>query len=60
MSSGYFEDVVIGTVMEFGHKTVTKQEIIDFASKFDPQPFHINEEAAKDSLYGGLIASGWH
>ena len=60
MTTGYFEDVIVGTRMEFGSKTVSKEEIIEFATKYDPQPFHIDEEAAKDSPYGGLIASGWH
>ena len=39
---------------------MTKEEIIAFATQFDPQPFHIDEDAAKKSIYGGLIASGWH
>jgi len=60
MVKGYFEEVVVGTVLEFGSKTVTKDEIMDFAKKYDPQPFHIDEDAANDSIYGGLIASGWH
>ncbi len=60
MSGGFFEDIDIGTIAEFGSKIVTKEEIIDFATKYDPQPFHTDEEAAKDSIYGGLIASGWH
>ena len=56
----YFEDVVPGTVDEFGSIVVTKEEIVDFARKFDPQPFHLDEEAARASLFGGLAASGWH
>ncbi|MFT6558577.1 MaoC family dehydratase [Sneathiella sp.] len=60
MTTGYFEDVVVGTVLEFGSKTVSKEEIIHFATKYDPQPFHIDEEAAQASPYGGIIASGWH
>lgn len=60
MTTEYFEDIQIGTVLEFGSKTVSKDEIIEFATKFDPQPFHINEEASADSIYGGIIASGWH
>ena len=56
----YFEDVVPGTVDEFGSIAVTKEEIVDFARKFDPQPFHLDEEAARASLFGGLAASGWH
>lgn len=60
MGNGYFEEIVVGSVLDFGNKTVTKEEIIDFAKKYDPQPFHIDEDAANNSIYGGLIASGWH
>lgn len=60
MADRYFEDIAIGSVLEFGSKTMTKTEIIDFATKYDPQPFHIDEDAAKSSIYGSLIASGWH
>jgi acyl dehydratase len=56
----YFEDVEIGTTRETGTKLVDRNEIIEFAKEFDPQPFHIDETAAKASIYGGLIASGWH
>jgi len=60
MATEYFEDVQIGTVREFGSKLVSKDEIIKFATKFDPQSFHIDEVAAADSIYEGIIASGWH
>lgn len=56
----YFEDYVPGSVHEFGPIKVEEAEIIEFARRYDPQPFHIDPEAAKDSIYGGLIASGWH
>ena len=56
----YFEDIVPGAVDEFGSIEVTAEEIVAFARKFDPQPFHLDEEAAKASLFGGLAASGWH
>jgi acyl dehydratase len=56
----YWEDYQVGAKFELGSKTMTKEEIIDFATKFDPQPFHIDEAAAKKSFFGGLIASGWH
>lgn len=56
----YFEDLEIGQKFELGSYQITKEEIIRFAKEFDPQPFHIDEEAAKSSLYGSLIASGWH
>ena len=56
----YFEDMKIGDVREFGSYHFTKENIVRFAQKYDPQPFHIDEEAAKKSLFGGLCASGWH
>ncbi len=56
----YWEDYEVGSTIELGSKTMTKEEMIDFATKFDPQPFHIDEAAAKQSVFGGLIASGWH
>ena len=56
----YFEDYAPGAVYEFGSVTVTQAEIIDFAKRFDPQTFHINPELAARSIYGGIIASGWH
>ena len=54
------EDYVLGSVSEFGSIVVEEAEIIDFARRFDPQVFHTDPEAAKKSIYGGLIASGWH
>lgn len=56
----YFEDFKIGDVTEVGPVSVTEDEIVDFASRYDPQPFHIDPEAAKSSPFGSLIASGWH
>ena len=56
----YFEDFRPGQVVELGSRTVTEDEIVAFAREFDPQPFHLDPEAAKDSVFGGLIASGWH
>ena len=56
----YFEDFAPGKVWDIEGPVLTKQEIIDFASRFDPQYFHVDEEAARRSPYGGLIASGWH
>ncbi|WP_151635024.1 MaoC family dehydratase [Noviherbaspirillum aerium] len=56
----YFEDFAAGQTIEVGTRTVTEEEIIDFASKFDPQPFHVDKDAAANSIYGGIIASGWH
>src|SRR5919112_255322 len=56
----YFEDLRVGQVVELGSRTVTEEEIVAFAREWDPQPFHVDPEAAKDSDFGGLIASGWH
>ena len=56
----YFEDVAVGDTMRFGRYEVTREEILEFARQFDPQPFHLDDEAAARSIYGGLIASGWH
>ena len=55
-----FEDFEPGQVYELGSKVVSEDEIVAFARQFDPQPFHLDTEAAKDSVFGGLIASGWH
>jgi acyl dehydratase len=56
----YLEDVVVGSEFLSGEVTVTAEEIIAFATQFDPQPFHLDSEAAKSSFFGGLAASGWH
>jgi acyl dehydratase len=56
----YFEDFEIGEVTEIGPIGVSEEEIVEFASRYDPQPFHIDAEEAKSSPFGGLIASGWH
>ena len=56
----HFEDFPPGLTLEFGSKTVSEDEIVAFARDFDPQLFHTDREAAAKSLYGGLIASGWH
>lgn len=56
----YWEDFEAGQVYELGARTVTRDEIVAFAREFDPQPFHLDEEAAARSPFGGLIASGWH
>jgi|TARA_R100000005_G_scaffold96134_2_gene80921 acyl dehydratase len=60
MNKIYFEDIKVGTKTVSKTRTVTKEEMLAFATKYDPQPFHIDEEAAQKSIYGGLIASGWH
>ena len=56
----YFEDFAAGQEYPFGPHTVTRAEIVAFAAEFDPQPFHLDEAAAADSMLGGLAASGWH
>lgn len=56
----WFEDYRPGMVLEFGAVRVDEAEVIDFARRYDPQPFHIDAEAAAQGAYGGLIASGWH
>lgn len=56
----YFEDIEPGAVQRFGSYTVTREEVIDFASKYDPQPFHLDDAAAAATHFGRLSASGWH
>ncbi|MFZ6644405.1 MaoC family dehydratase [Undibacterium sp. TJN25] len=56
----YFEDFAPGTIIQVGSRTVTEEEILSFATQFDPQPFHIDQDAATHSIFGGVIASGWH
>jgi acyl dehydratase len=55
----YLEDFRAGEVIELGSHTVAEEEILDFARRYDPQPFHVDPERAAESIYGGLIASGW-
>lgn len=56
----YLEDLEAGQVHELGEHRITREGIVDFATRWDPQPFHLDEEAGRASIYGGLIASGWH
>jgi acyl dehydratase len=56
----YWEDFQIGQIREFGSKTVSKDEIVEFAEKFDPQRFHVNPTEAEETIFKGIIASGWH
>jgi acyl dehydratase len=56
----YWEDFKTGSREEIGSVVVDKDELIEFAARYDPQPFHVDEAAAQQSIYGGLIASGWH
>ncbi|MBB4002399.1 MaoC family dehydratase [Aurantimonas endophytica] len=55
-----YEDFTEGLELPLGPYAVTREEVLEFAREFDPQPFHLDEEAARDSLLGGLSASGWH
>jgi acyl dehydratase len=56
----YFEDFEVGEETVFGHYDVTREEILEFARKYDPQPFHLSDEAAAKTHFGRLAASGWH
>ena len=55
----FFENYIRGTVFEFGPLEVDETEVLEFARRYDPQPFHIDHEAAKKSPYEGIITSGW-
>ena len=56
----YWEDLQVGQVRQLGQIKPTREDIIAFAKQFDPQPFHLDDEAAKASVFGALCASGWH
>src|SRR5258705_8694513 len=56
----YFEDLHVGAETEFGTYDVTREEVLEFAGKYDPQPFHLSDEAAAETHFGRLSASGWH
>jgi len=56
----YWEDLVVGSSREFGHYDVTREEVLEFAHKYDPQPFHLSDEAAARTHFGKIAASGWH
>ncbi len=59
-STWFFEDFHVGQEIVVGSRTVTEEEIIAFATQFDPQPFHVDHDAAAASIFGSVIASGWH
>lgn len=59
MDDRYFEDYVAGNIERFGPVDIDEEEMVDFARRYDPQPFHIDPVAARGSIYGELIASGW-
>ncbi len=56
----YLEDLVAGQKHSYGRYVVDREELIRFASAFDPQPFHLSDEGGRDTLFGRLVASGWH
>lgn len=56
----YFEDIQVGRKASFGRYKVTREEVMEFAAKYDPQPFHLDDEAAAQTHFGRLSASGWH
>ncbi len=56
----YFDDLAVGDMTEFGHYDVTREEVLEFARKYDPQPFHLSDEAAARTQFGRIAASGWH
>jgi acyl dehydratase len=60
MSERYLEDFAVGQTFGSGRLHIDKERIMAFAAEFDPQPFHLDEEAARGTIFGGLAASGWH
>lgn len=56
----FYEDMEVGTVRRFGNYPVTREEVLEFAGKYDPQPFHLDDDAAARTHFGRLAASGWH
>ncbi|MEL7728486.1 MaoC family dehydratase [Citromicrobium bathyomarinum] len=56
----YFEDLEVGTKASFGQYEVTREEVMEFAGKYDPQPFHLDDDVAAKTHFGRLSASGWH
>lgn len=56
----YLEDMKVGTKASFGRYEVTREEVLEFAGKYDPQPFHLDDEAAAKTHFGRISASGWH
>ena len=56
----YYEDLIVGSRSSYGRYAVTRDEVVAFASKYDPQPFHLSDEAAAQTHFGRLSASGWH
>lgn len=55
----YFEDFEVGMIFDLGTRGITEEQIVSFAREYDPQPFHVDPDAAAASIYGGIISSGW-
>jgi acyl dehydratase len=60
MAARYLEDIAVGTTFTSGSLRIDSGEILRFAAEFDPQPFHLDDEVARGTIFGGLAASGWH
>jgi len=60
LSERYLEDFAVGQTFGSGRLHIDKERVLAFAAEFDPQPFHLDEAAARRSIFGGLAASGWH
>jgi len=60
MTGRYLEDFAVGQIFRSGRLLIDMERIKTFGAEFDPQPFHLDEEAARDTIFGGLAASGWH
>ena len=60
MTELYLEDFAVGQIFRSGRFRMDKERITSFAAEFDPQPFHLDEDAARETMFGGLAASGWH
>ena len=60
MTEHYLEDFAVGQTFGSGRLRIDREQIKAFAAEFDPQPFHLNEETARSTMFGGLVASGWH
>lgn len=60
MATLYFDDIDEGEVRDLGEYEVPREEMIEFARRYDPQPIHVDEAVARDSMFGGVIASGWY
>lgn len=56
----YYDDIDVGHTRELGSYTADRRELLEFAERYDPQPIHVDPEAAAETPYGGIIASGWH